>query len=342
MELSERKNRILRAIVESYIQTGEPVGSKTLLTETGIDVSPATVRNDMADLLKKGYLYQPHTSAGRAPTIAGCRYYIDNLMAMKAPSQRACDYIDAQLAAAADTPENLLRCAAQLLSDYTGFAAVTTTPPADDARVHRLHFIGTGRHTAMAVLVTTTGMVKTKLFRLNFVVTSDILEILNKLLNKALSGVPLKELTTPFVQTIAASFGDIFLLTSQALVAIMDMAHSAQETEICTAGQQKLLFMPDVEMFTARGIMSFLNNSEDVAKLVLSNKSSTKILLGSESRNKDLTNAAVITSRYEIAGKAAGAVALFSPLRIDYPAAVGAVSYISQAVSNFLDEMVDI
>lgn len=342
MGLAERKKKILRAIVEGYISTGEPVGSKTLLQETGINVSPATVRNDMADLTQDGYLYQPHTSAGRAPTQAGIRYYIDNLMELKAPTARACDYIDQKLSASADTPENLLRCAAELLSDYTGFSAVTTTPPSLNARIHRLHILGTGRHTAMAVLVTTTGMVRSKLFRCNFVVTQEITEVLQKVLNKALSGVPLKELTKPFMQTVASSLGDLTLLAPQALVALMDIAQQAQEISICTAGQTKLLFMPDVDVLTARGLLSFLQNTEQVSRLLFSHKNGLRILIGTECRNAELLRGTVISARYEIAGEVAGSVALFGPFRMDYAAAAGAVGYIAKAVGNLLDEMIDI
>lgn len=342
MELADRKKKILRAIVEGYIATGEAVGSKTLLQETGISVSPATIRNDMADLTHNGYLYQPHTSAGRIPTQKACRYYIDNLMTLKPPSPRACDYIDNKLATSADTPENLLRTAAKLLSDYTGFATVTTTPPTDNARVHRLHFLATGRHTAMAVLVTTTGMVKSRLFRCNFVVTTEVTDVLQKILNKALSGVPLQEMTKPFMQSVAASFPDLLLLTPQALVAVMEIAQQAQQTEICSDGQSRLLFMPDVDILTARGIISFLQDKAQVSKLLFSNKNGLRLLIGTECGCNELKHSTVISARYEIAGKVAGSVALFGPARLDYSAAAGAVAYIAQATGNLLDEMIDI
>ena len=342
MELTDRKKKILRAIVEGYIETGEPSGSRTLLQETGISVSPATVRNDMADLTQEGYLYQPHTSAGRAPTQKGVRYYIDNLMELKFPSQRACDYIEQKLSSSADTPENLLRCAAELLSDYTGYSAVTTTPPADGARIHRIHILGTGRHTAMAVLVTTTGMVRSKLFRCNFVVTAEITEVLQKVLNKSLCGVPLSELTKPFMQTVASAMGDLMLLSPQALVALMDIAAQAQEISTCTAGQTKLLFMPDVDMLTARGLLQFMQDTEQVSKLLFSQKNGLRILIGTECKSPELLRGTVISARYEIAGGIAGSVALIGPFRMDYAAAAGAVGYIAKAVGNLLDEMIDI
>ncbi|MGN0453344.1 MAG: heat-inducible transcriptional repressor HrcA [Ruminococcus sp.] len=341
MELAERKKKILKAIVESYNETGEPVGSKTLLHETGIEVSPATVRNDMADLTNTGYIYQPHTSAGRIPSQQGLRYYIDNLMTPQAPSERAKDYIDSLLGASSDTPEQLLREASKILSDYTGFAAVTTTPPIKNARVHRLHFVGTGRHTAMVVLVTSSGMVRSKLFRCSFVVTPDVLTLLRETMNKALSGVPLEEITVPFMQTVAASFGELILLTSEALSAIMDVARQAQIIELCTFGETRLLFNPEVEPKVSRGIVEFLNSSEKVAKFLLSQKSGLSVRIGTECLERELLYSTVISSRYEISGSIAGAVALFGPSRMNYAEATGIVAYIAQTVGGILGELVE-
>ncbi len=318
------------------------MGSKTLLMETGIEVSPATVRNDMADLSNRGYIYQPHTSAGRIPSQKGLRYYIDNLMELLYPTARARDYIDTKLSAAADTPEGLLKEAAKLLSDYTGFAAVTSTPPSYNARIHRLHFIGTGRHTVMAVLVTSTGMVKSKLLRLNFVVNSEVLTVLKETLNKVLSGVPLREINKPFMQTVLAGYSEIFIMMPQVLTAIMEICEEAQISKLCICGETKLLFSPEVDSHTSRSILSFLNQTEQVANLLLSQKGSLNLHIGTECQHPDLTTSAVVCGRYEIEGEAAGAVALFGPGRMDYAAALGSVAYLSERVGKLLDEMVDI
>lgn len=342
LKLEQRKQMILKAIVESYISAGEPVGSKSLLLEMGLDVSPATVRNDMAALTQNGFLYQPHTSAGRFPSQKALRYYIDNLMEIKLPTERVRDHIDSRLLASSDTPEQLLKTASDVVSEITGCVAVTTTPPANDSRIHRIHFIGTGRHTAMAVLVTTTGMVRSKLFRTSFVVTSEILSILKDVLNKALSGIPLRELNLPFMQTVASSFGDLMLLTPQALSAIMDIARQAQITELCISGEKNLLYSYETEPYTVRGILSFLSDTRKVSELLLSQKSGLSIRIGTECKDPDLKLCTVITSRYEIQGESAGAVALLGPGRMDYAVASGVVTYVSKAVSNALDDMVDI
>ncbi len=342
MELNSRKQKILKAIVESFIATGDPVGSKTLLMETGIEVSPATVRNDMADLSNRGYIYQPHTSAGRVPSQEGLRYYIDNLMTPLEPSMRVRDFMDSRLFCAADTPEGLLSECAKLLSEYTGFAAVATTPPSSAARVHRLHFVGTGRHTVMVILVTTTGMVKSKLLRLHFVVTSDVLSVLKETLNRVLSGVPLSEITKPFMQTVAATYSEIFLMLPQVLTAIMEICEEAQVSKLCTFGETKLLFSSEVDPHTSRSILSFLSKPEQVGRYLHAQKGNLNIHIGSECFHPDLKTSAVICGRYEIEGELAGAVALFGPGRMDYAAALGIVAFLSERVGTLLDEMVDI
>ena len=165
MTPAARKQKILAAIVESYIGSGEPVGSKSLIGAAGLDVSSATVRNDMAELTAQGYLAQPHTSAGRVPTAQGYRYYVDNVMQLQPLAQVATAYIRDVLQKHSGSPEEILQGAADITERLTGSVALATTPGADNCRVRRLSFVQTGRHAAMAVLICSNGVVRTRLFR---------------------------------------------------------------------------------------------------------------------------------------------------------------------------------
>ena len=189
MTPAARKETILAAIVESFIQSGEPVGSKALLGGTGLQVSSATVRNDMAELTAQGYLVQPHTSAGRVPTALGYRYYVDNVMRVTPLAQVAAAYIRDSLGKLADSPEMILQGAADLTEQLTGSVALATTPAADNCRVRRLSFVQTGRHTAMAVLICSNGVIRTRLFRCAFVITPEIITMFDKSLNELFAGV---------------------------------------------------------------------------------------------------------------------------------------------------------
>ena len=339
--LADRKKLILKALVESFLSTGEPVGSKSLMNLEGLNCSSATIRNDMADLTARGYLTQPHTSAGRIPTIKGCRYYIDNLMPYVPINPRLRDYIDARLMKAGDTPEKILREASSVLSEISGMAAVTTTPPAEDARIHRIRIVGIGRHTAMAIVVTTTGDVKSSLFRTSFVVTQEITQMFDLTLNRALGGVPLSEITMGFMQTLAASFKELALFLPEVLIVIMEIAEKAQVTELCISGTAKLLFMPELDPVLARGAISFLTDTKNVARL-LSKSKENRIYMGKESGYPELTGVSAITLRYTIGGMPAGSIALFAPLRADYPQLLSLLKYTSEIVSSLIDELVDI
>jgi len=339
--LADRKKLILKALVESFLSTGEPVGSKTLMNLEGLNCSSATIRNDMADLTARGYLTQPHTSAGRIPTVKGCRYYLDNLMPYVPLNPRLREYIDARLMKAGDTPEKILREAAAVLSEITSMAAVTTTPPAEDARIHRIRIVGIGRHTAMAIVVTTTGACKSSLFRTSFVMTEEITAVFDKTLNRALAGVPLSEINRGFMQTLAASFKELALFLPEVLIVIMEIAEKALVTELCINGSARLLFMPELDPLAARGAISFLNDTKSVARL-LSKAKESRVYMGNESGFPELAGVSVIALRYNIGGFPAGSIALFAPLRANYPELISTVKYTAEIVSSLIDELVDI
>lgn len=341
MDLAQRKQQVLSAVVENYIATGEPVGSKTLQNELFSNVSSATIRNDMADLTANGYLDQPHTSAGRVPTSQGYRYYIERLMQKKNLDPRIQDYIDDNLRQYADAPENILNKASQVLSEITGLIAVTSTPPGEDARVHKIRFVQTGRYTSMVVLITSTGMVKSKLFRSEFVVNNDILQVFDRALNERLAGIKLQDITQPFIQTLAASFGDLSLFMPSVLLAIKETAEAAELVNISISGQPNILFLPDVDLISGRNILQFLGNTKAIASLLHRNYKGTKVYIGQDSDQPELRSSAVVVTRYEIAGQTAGALALLGPIRIDYASVISSLEYTAETVSSLIDEIIE-
>ncbi|MBE6824525.1 MAG: heat-inducible transcription repressor HrcA [Ruminococcaceae bacterium] len=342
MELPSRKEKILCAVVESYIDSGEPIGSKALQTQTGLNVSSATIRNELADLVSKGYLLQPHTSAGRVPSAKGYRYYIDNLLEQKPLSDRVKSHIDMSISSAADAPEKILQKTAQVLSELSSMAAVTTTPSGYKARVHKIRFVITGRHTCMVVLITSNGMVKSRLFRCDFVVTPELIAMFDKALNDAFVGVPLKEIDRAFLQSVAASFGELSLFMPDVLIAILDAAKQAMQTTLNVSGSTNLLFLPSYDLLNARNVLRFLSNSEELSSLLEDNVQGTKVYLGKESGYYELKDSAVITTRYEIGGSTAGAIALVGPIRSDYKTLISQLEYASKCASSLIGELLEV
>lgn len=340
MSLSERKKKILNCVVESYISDGEAVGSKTLQSALDFSVSSATIRNEMASLEGDGYLVQPHTSAGRIPTEQGYRYYIDNLMVTSSLNERFRQYTDAYLTKRADSPEGVLKGAASLLTELTQLPAVATTPPAQDSRVHKLRFVQTGRHTGMVVLITSSGMVKSQLFRTEFVLTGDMLRVFDRALNQIMEGIPLKDITQAFIQTTALSFGELSLFMPNVLLAVRDAAAEASQISVAQSGMTKLLFVNDFDMTAARDIIKFISDKNNVSRLLTSG-TGTRVYIGSESGKYELLSSGIVVSRYTLDGATAGAVAVIGPRRMNYKDIISATNYVAEKSGELINELLE-
>ena len=338
MELSERKMKILAAVVDSYVETGEPVGSKMLALDLG--VSSATVRNEMAEMAEMGLLEQPHTSAGRVPTQKGYRVYIDRLMKKQPISREEQFYLDSLLMPAAYDPERLLDSASQTLAGVTRFAAVSTTPSGSLADIRGVQFVQTSRRTAMVILMTSAGTMKNRVFRCDFDLTPEILRVFFRVMNEKLAGKPVSAVTPAFIQSLAASLGEMAMLMSSALMAVLEVTQDSMEADICLNGQMNLLFYPEFERRSARRVMDFLERPQELARLLLQQGgSSTKVLVGEESHRPELSESSVVISRYSIGGQDAGAIGVIGPTRMNYGKLISNVEYLADAVGRLLTEL---
>lgn len=339
MVLSERKSKILKAVVNYYISTGEPVGSKNLLNLLDFSVSSATVRNEMAELADKGFLEQPHTSAGRIPSQMGYRYYIDNLLDRYPLNPRAIRAIDDALQNAADDPEHILSEASRILSQITGYVAISTTPPADSTRISRIRIVQTGRHTSMMIMITSTGMIKNRLFRCDYNINSEVIEVFERALNEMLGGVLLSAITPAFIQTVAVSLGDLITFMPQLLIAVMDAAKEASVISIRLNGQTNLLMVQEFDLLSVRGIMRFLNSGTDIQNLLFKSSDNMAVMLGTESAVPEIAKTSVAVSRYYIDDRQAGSIAVMGPIRMDYGKTLASLEYISSKSGKLISEL---
>lgn len=340
MELSERKRKILRAVVEQYVQSGVPVGSKSVCGHLDFPVSSATVRNELSDLSEMGLLDQPHTSAGRVPSHRGYRLYVDQLMRPKTLGAEERRIIDSLLLSSAYDPEKLLNGVSRALSALTRCAAVSTTPGGGDAAVRAVQFVQTSRRTAMVVLITSAGTMKTRVFHCEFDITPEILRVFFRTINEKLVGRTLSEITPAFIQGLAASLGEMAILMSSALMAVLDVARESMEADVCLSGEMNLMLTPEYELSGARRILDFLSRPEELTRLLLESPG-TRVLIGRESRRPELYSTAVVISRYSIAGRDAGAIAVIGPVRMNYGRVLASVGYLADSVGRMLTELLD-
>ena len=261
MELGARKLKILQAVIEAYIQTGEPVGSKALCELLDVSVSSATIRNEMASLSELGLLEQPHTSAGRIPTQFGYRLYINELMKPKPLSDEEMRYIDGYLSEYADDPDLLLEKAAEMLAEMTKYAAISTTPTNRDATIQRIQLVQTGPHTAMLVLTTSTGAVKSKLFRTNYLLNSDILRMFSNVLNEKMGSVHLLNVTPDFIKSTAFSIGELSLMMAPVFVALGQACREVLKTNVLLEGRTNLLYLPEYEVDSVKRLLQFFGTA---------------------------------------------------------------------------------
>ncbi len=322
MELTKRKQNILASIVDGYIRTGEPVGSKSIAEKAG--VSSATVRNEMAELTELGLLEQPHTSAGRVPSQEGYREFVDALT------------IDAMLAKSAFDPERLLRGAAKTLAASTRYLALSTTPSGADAKIKAVQFVQTSRRTAMLIMMSSAGTMKNKVFHCDFDLSNEIMRIFFRVLNERVTGRDVAEINRAFVQNLAISLGDMAILMSPALAALLEVALETMQTEISVSGQMNLLFYPEYKLGGARRVMDILERRELLTELLAGKQNRTQIKIGTETGQNALAESSVICSRYSVNGRDAGAVAVIGPMRMQYAHVAAQTAYVADRVGEML------
>lgn len=333
MDLTERKQKILSSIIDSYILSGEPVGSKAVADEIG--VSSATVRNEMADLINLGLLKQPHTSAGRIPSQKGYRQYVENKKNTGHLTEKEKKYYDSFLTNCFD-PESLLRAAAGVISRASKLSGLVSTPGGSAARVKAVQFVQTSRRTAMLVMMSSAGTIKSRVFRCDFDLTPEITRQFFRAFNEKLIGMKVQDITMPFIQTMGASLGEMSILAGSALMALLEVSRETVITDVIIKGQTNLLFNKDFEASDVKDIFNFLEKKERTVALLEQSESKISVLIGREMNLPELSNASVIVSRYRVGGENAGVVAVLGPLRMDYQKNILMLDYLSESIGNML------
>ncbi len=332
MELSARKDKILSCVVASYIQTGEPVGSKAIAQEVG--ASPATVRNEMASLTELGLLEQPHTSAGRVPSQQGYREFVDRLMEPVSLEPREMRWIDAHLSPF--DSGRLLASAARLTAGLSRCAAAVATPGGAGAKVKAIQLVQTSRRTAMLLLISTGGAIKNRVFHCDYDLTTEILRFFFRAFNEQAVGKDVAEITPAFLQGLAARLGGMYALAGAPLRALLEAAGDTVRTEILLSGQMNLLLYPELGQNGARRMLDLLERQEDMSALLEQKQGRVTALIGRETGQPELEQAAALVARYSVEGRDAGAIAAIGPMRMDYQRLTATLAYLSHQVGEHL------
>lgn len=341
MQWNDRRKKILAIIVEEYIETGEPVGSKFLAEKLGNKVSSATIRNEMAELAAAGFLEQPHTSAGRIPTAPAFRFYIDNLMQHDNLSNEDMEHIDTSLRRLSDSPDRLVEEASRILATSTGYAAVTTTPNEGGSAIRRIELMPLSAHKAAMLLVTDSGMLRNRSCRFAEPIELAELDKVAELLRMQFLNMPLAQVCLADIQNVLGAMGKAAERYSPVLVAFYALVQESADSEVMLTGQLNLLQHPDYAPERAKSLLTFLAQREQLADMIMHNdREGVQIMLGSESSRDELNESSIITTGYS-AGKTRGTIGLIGPMRMDYASAIPKVEYFAKAVGRILSDMLD-
>ena len=340
MELSTRKAIILKLIVDRYAVTGEPVGSKTICEDVSLSLSSATIRNEMAALTQMGLIEQPHTSSGRVPTEEGYRIYVHRLMKPRALSQTDQKRIEAAFPYRIESPDALLDRAGKLLSELTQCAVIATTPSDSQSVVTRVELIPVSGNVCLLVLMTSSGTIRNRMCRLEESMSAQQLSDFSKMASSVLAGLPLAQIGTGAIQTLAAAVGIDAISLTGAINELYELIEDSCKTTLCTNGEIRLLTNGIFPPHSLGAAIQLLSDREAMAQLLNDRASGTVIRIGSDLPYETLRHTALISTDYSFAGKGGGRIGIIGPIQLNYPRMIPYVEYIASMVDNILNDSI--
>jgi heat-inducible transcriptional repressor len=339
MELTERKKKILRAIVDNYIQTAEPVGSKILSAMPGMDCSSATIRNEMADLTQMGLLEQPHTSAGRIPSPAGYRLYVDELMQDYRLSVDETQSLNQAMELKLQEVDKVISQVSKMVSKMTNLPAVAMTAASNAPTVQRFDILQANAGSFILVVMTDTEVIKNKLIKLPIDVTEQDLKLLAAVLNATLTEVPADGFTPQLLERVSRSAGPAASLVPVIVDFTTHVLQTQARSEVFVSGQMKLLGQPEYrDVDKAQEVLSAMD-SETFSNLPATlSDSRTKVLVGPENIAKELKDTSVVMTRFDIGDGMQGLIGVVGPTRMDYAQVTARLSYFAENLGRMFSK----
>lgn len=337
MELSERKVKILQAIIRNYLETGEPVGSRTISKYTDLNLSSATIRNEMSDLEEMGYILQPHTSAGRIPSDKGYRLYVDTMMEQK---DREIEEMKEVMVQKEDKMDQLLKQVAKLLAVNTNYASMITTPT---IHTNKLKFIQLSRvdvNQLLAVVVVEGNVIKNNIIHTAEELDDETLLKLNILLNTHLNGLALEEINLGMISSLKQQAGIHSEIVADVIDAIAESIHAEEDLEVYTSGANNIFRYPELaDQQKASSIINTFEEKQLLTELVqenLSNGNNTgiQVYIGEETPIQSMKDCSVVTATYELGEGMRGTIGIIGPKRMDYDKVIGTLKTITHQLDD--------
>lgn len=340
MELTERKKKVLRTIVDMYIRTAEPVGSKAIAELQDMNYSSATIRSEMADLTAMGYLEQPHTSAGRIPSAAGYRLYVDELMADYRLSLDETASINTAIEEKMEKVDKLMEKVAKLVSQATDLPAISVAARSGGATVKRFDLILAGSGSFILVVMLSNDHVVNKLIKLPLQVGENELKLLSAVLNAAMTELSVEEFTPALMERLMNSAGAAASLVPVIVDFTAETLRNQSSTSMTVAGQARLLQQPEYHDINKAHRMLTTLDEDTLSTLpaVMQGANGTKVLVGPENVAEELKDTSVVMTKFDIGDGLQGMIGVVGPTRMDYAKVTARLSYFAESLSKMFNK----
>ncbi len=338
--LTDRQLLIFQVIVDDFIQSAQPVGSRSLSKKDKISFSSATIRNEMSDLEELGFIEKTHTSSGRIPSEKGYRYYVDHLLSPQKLNQQDIHKLKSVFAERIFELEKIVQRSAKILSELTNYTSIVLGPAVKDNKLKRIQIIPLNNQTAIAIIVTDSGHVENRMFQLPETMDSGNLEKLVNILNDRLAGAPIESLNEKIYKEVA-------ILLRQHISNYDYILHSIAETlkipaheKLFFGGKSNMLSQPEFhDIEKIKSLMDMIEHEDSIYELIRKNKSGINIKIGKENNNTAMENCSLISATYSMGAEQLGTIAILGPTRMEYSRVISLLDYISTDLSAVLTKL---
>lgn len=336
MDLSERKLKILQAIIADFIRTAEPVGSRTISKNYDLGVSPATVRNEMSDLEELGYLSHPHTSSGRVPSEKAYRLYVNELMKKRELTSEEKDAIASRLYGNVTELENLMKRAAHILSEITNLTAFAMTPRKDEDTLKYINLLPVDDYTVVLMLVSESGKVSNTTVRLEKPASEESLRILSKTMTYNYRGKTLSEaLTLDIIENFKTDAESMAMFERNIVPSFVKTLEDMLNVNLYMDGLTNIFSLPEYnDLDRAKMFLEMMDKREDLTKALINRENGVIITIGNENKEEAMQDCSLITATYHVDGKLMGKIGVIGPTRMRYGEVTSIVEYLTDNISD--------
>lgn len=336
MELTERKLKILQAIISDYVKTAEPVGSRTISKKYDLGISPATVRNEMADLEEMGYLTHPHTSAGRVPSDMAYRLYVNALMEKKELSREEKNVISERLKSNVNEFEKTIEHAASLLSEITNLTSFALTPTKDDDSLKFINLLPVDEKTIVLMIVSESGKISNTALNVKVPYSEENLQLLAKTMTYNYKGKTISEvLTNNIIENFESDIAAMSGLAQDVMPNFMRTLEDMLNVNLYMEGLTNIFDIPEYnDLQKAKRFIEMLSQKEDFTKKLIEREDGVIVTIGEENADDIMNDCALITASYHVDGKLVGKIGVIGPTRMKYSEVTSIIEYLTDNLSD--------